>query len=336
MNIELSTNPIIEASYQTNLTEMIDKMEEICQKCNPLSVVSCVTNCSVWKLKNELSELYRKAQSERFRRQLLNTLKNKRRLRILILISKSRYSIDKLQQDLRTLGYYHSRKTIIGEYLSPLIAIKSVKENQNKYCATIFGHMLAKLIKDFQNMGDLLPPHSECYEEEILVTLMSGPKNYKVIQDKVPIKSVGRILSRLQAAGLIEMPKEKDYVFFFKTQRDPDKERFSPTEKRVYSNISEEGISARKLAEKTSISLRRTYKYLRRLKGKKLVFTRKKLKNYVLTSKGFQMAYMLRRIEELTHEIQVAAIHLIKKEEKQKPVKLEAKQLVRRHQYSNQ
>jgi hypothetical protein len=41
---------------------------------------------------------------------------------------------------------------------------------------------------------------------------------------------------------------------------------FSPTEKRVYENILPYGISARQLAEKTEISLRRTCKYLRRLK----------------------------------------------------------------------
>lgn len=103
--------------------------------------------------------------------------------------------------------------------------------------------------------------------------------------------------------GLIETPKERDYIFFLKSKRDPNKETFSSTERKVYDNISEEGISAKKLAEKTGISLRRTYKYLRGLKGKKLVFTRKTPKAYSLTDKGAKLASLLQELQNLVEEI---------------------------------
>jgi DNA-binding PadR family transcriptional regulator len=118
----------------------------------------------------------------------------------------------------------------------------------------------------------------------------------------VPTKSVARVLNRLEKGQLIEATKENDYIFYFKTKRDSNKEAFSITEKRVYENIPLDGISAGRLAAKTGISLRRTYKYLRRLKGKKLVFTRKKPKSYALTAKGVEVALVIKKILELPKE----------------------------------
>jgi sugar-specific transcriptional regulator TrmB len=70
----------------------------------------------------------------------------------------------------------------------------------------------------------------------------------------------------------------------------------------VYDNISIDGSSARKVARDTSISLRRTYGYIRRLKGKKLLFVRKKHTLYWLTSKGKQVTMLLQGLRNLTAE----------------------------------
>jgi len=113
---------------------------------------------------------------------------------------------------------------------------------------------------------------------------------------------------------LIETPEERDYVFLFKSKRDPNKETFSSTERKVYDNISEEGISAKKLAEKTEISLRRTYKYLRGLKGKKLVFTRKTPKAYSLTDKGEKLASILQELQNLVEETWNSSVQIVSNE----------------------
>jgi sugar-specific transcriptional regulator TrmB len=119
----------------------------------------------------------------------------------------------------------------------------------------------------------------------------------------------------LQKAKLIETTKENDYIFYFQTKRDSNSTKFSPTERRVYENIPTEGFPARKLAEKTSISLRRTYKYLRRLKGKKLVFVRKRPKSYAVTAEGLEIARMLKEIRNLTLEILATASHIVNNNE---------------------
>jgi len=127
-------------------------------------------------------------------------------------------------------------------------------------------------------------------------------------------KVAARILKRLKAADLIETPEERDYVFFFKSKRDPNKETLSSTERRVYYNISEEGISAKKLADKTQLSLRRTYKYLRGLKGKKLVFKRKTPKAYSLTDKGEKLALMLQELQNLVEVTWNSSLQIVSDE----------------------
>lgn len=188
------------------------------------------------------------------------------------------------------------------EYLRPLLGVGLATESQDQFCATTFGGRLADLISNIPEFTDSLPAHSECYEESILKFLLEGSKTFAEIQSLIPQKIVSRILKRLKTEGLIETPEERDYIFFFKSKRDPNKEILTDTENRVYSEIPEDGVSAKKLAEKADLSLRRTYKYIRGLKGKKLVFARKNPKAYALTDKGERLAWLLNELNRLVKE----------------------------------
>jgi DNA-binding IclR family transcriptional regulator len=304
-----------EAEEKTDLADILKNWEETCNNCRPLTPIACVTNCKIWKQKNEFRTLCEKMKNSSFMTKLLNTLKNKRRIQILEVISKGQYSIGRLQQELKKLGYSHSQQTIAEEYVTPLLEVGLVEENQNRYYPTLFGSRLKELTKISYNIEDILPPHSKCYEEMALSMLINEPKTYKDFADTIPTKSVARVLKRLQKAKLIETTKENDYIFYFKTKRDSNIAKLSPTERRVYENIHPDGTSAQKLAEKTRISLRRTYKYLKRLKGKKLVFTRKRQKSYALTANGLQIALMLKGIHDLAMETLETASKIIKDEE---------------------
>jgi predicted transcriptional regulator len=172
----------------------------------------------------------------------------------------------------------------------------------------MLGRRLIELTKRCPDFVEILPPHSEGYEETLLADLLKETMTHENLEKLIPSATVARVLGRLQAAGLITTTKENDHIFFFKTQRDPNKESFSPTERRVYESILEEGISARRLARRMNISLRRTYKYLRRLKGKKMIFTREKPKSYALTEKGIEVATVLQRVQNSIREVfEVAA-----------------------------
>jgi DNA-binding HxlR family transcriptional regulator len=285
-----------------DLLELLRTLDAECRNCAPLTPLECVTRCNVWKLKNELRRLRETMDNPNFTKDLFNVLKNETRLHILNAIVKGRYSVSKLQQELKKAGYTHSQETITEEYVRPLMDVGLAAEARDEYYATIFGGRLTELLESFPEFVNVLPAHSECYEETLLSALLAGPKTFQEVEKLISPKIASRILKRLKTVGLIETPEERDYVFFFKTKRDPNKETFSVTERKVYDSIPEEGISAKKLAEKTRLSIRRIYKYLRGLKGKKLVFTRKTLKSYSLTGKGEKLASLLQELQNLVEE----------------------------------
>ena len=286
-----------------DLAEILRTLDAECRNCTPLTPLECITRCHVWKLKNELRQLRETMDNPNFIKDLFNVLKNETRLHILNAIVNGRYSVSQLQQELKKAGRSRSQDTINEEYLRPLMEVGLAAEARDQYYATMFGGRLTELLESFPEFVNVLPAHSECYEEALLSALLSGPKTFQDVEAFISPKIAARILKRLKTADLIETPEERDYVFFFKSKRDPKKETFSSTERKVYANISEEGIPAKKLAEKTGISLRRTYKYLRGLKGKKLVFTRKTPKAYSLTDKGEKLASLLQELQKLVEEI---------------------------------
>jgi DNA-binding HxlR family transcriptional regulator/predicted transcriptional regulator len=284
------------------ITEILLTLDGQCKSCKPVSPLECITNCNVWKLRSELRRLRETMEKPNYMKDLLNVLKNDRRLHILQAIARGRYSVGKLQQELKKNGYLHSQDTLSGEYLRPLLNVGLAAEAQEQFYATTFGGRLTTLIGNIPEFANFLPAHSECYEETILRMLLPGPKSFEEIENIVSPKIVSRILKRLKISDLIETPEERDYIFFFKSKRDLTKETLKPTEKRVYTNIADEGISAKKLAQKTALSPRRTYKYLRGLKGKKLIFARKTPKTYALTEKGERVAWLLDEVYKLVKE----------------------------------
>ena len=291
------------AERNRDLAEMLRTLDAECRNCAPLTPLKCIMHCNVWKLKNELRQLRETMDNPNFIKDLFNVLKNETRLHILNAIVNGRYSVSQLQQELKKAGRSHSQDTINEEYLRPLMEVGLAAEARDEYYATMFGGRLTELLESFPEFVNVLPAHSECYEETLLSALLAGPKTFQEVEALISPKVASRVLKRLKTSGLIETPEERDYVFFFKSKRDPRKETFSVTERKIYDSIPEEGISAKKLAEKTGVSLRRIYKYLRGLKGKKLVFARKTPKAYGLTVKGAKLASLLQDLQKLVEEV---------------------------------
>jgi DNA-binding HxlR family transcriptional regulator len=296
-----------------DLSELLKALDAECRNCAPLNPLECV-RCKVWKLKNELRRLRETMDNPNFIKDLFNVLKNETRLHILNAIVKGRYSVSQLQQELKKAGYMHSQDTINAEYLRPLMDVGLAAEARDEYYATMFGGRLTELLEDFPEFVAVLPAHSECYEETLLSALLAEPKTFQDVEKLIPSKIASRVLKRLKTGGLIETPDERDYVFFFKSKRDPNKETFSETERKVYDTIPEDGISAQKLAEKAALSIRRIYKYLRGLKGKKLVFTRKTPKAYGLTIKGEKLASLLQGLQALVEETWASSEQVVSSE----------------------
>jgi DNA-binding HxlR family transcriptional regulator len=290
------------SEHNKDLSEMLKTLDAECRNCAPTSPLECITRCQVYKLKNELRKLRETMDNPNYIKELFNVLKNQTRLHILKAIVNGRYSVSQLQQELKKTGHTHSQDTINEEYLQPLMAVGLATESRDEYYATTFGGRLTNTLVGFPEFAEMLPAHSECYEETVLSALLSGPKTFEEIETLISSKIASRILKRLRSVDLIETPEDRDYIFFFKSKRDLGKETLTETELKVYNSILSEGISAGKLAKETGLSMRRTYKYLRGLKGKKLVFVRKTPKAYCLTCKGEMLASVLTELQQIVDE----------------------------------
>jgi len=271
-----------------DFAQIVSQIEDYCHNCAPLSPMSCIEQCEIWKMKNEFLKIGEILGRGDHLSALLNTIKNVRRLKILDIVSTLPCDIKELQKRLKNNGYYHSCRTI-SEYLEPLLKIGLVKEEGDRYMPTFYGRKINAMLKEF-NLESALPKHSSCYEESVLKELLHGTNTCEELAKSVP--SLPRVIRRLQEEGLITKKKSTDHVFYFQTKRNFDG-KLSPTERRVLNAILESGISARELSKGVGISLRRAYKYLRRLGEKRLVFTRNMPRTCELTVLGKGVAVFL-------------------------------------------
>ena len=293
------------------LVEIIKQADNICQYCEPISPMICVERCEIWRAKNEFLEMNGMLCTDEHVHNLLNAVKNDRRQKVIEALSERPRSIKGLQECLKSEGYYHSQHTTASEYVEPLVETGLVKKDGVKYRLTLYGQKFRDVLNRF-NVENLLPPHSRCYEEIVLKKLKAGPKTYADLVESLTQKSLSRSLKRLTENGLVTKSKNPNYVFYFRTKKVP-KKTFSPTEKKVYETIPEVGTSARELSKKVGINLRRTYKYLRKLRKRRLVFTRKKPRTYELTPSGMELANFLEETANLVLDASKASAFLFER-----------------------
>jgi hypothetical protein len=295
---------------KTQLELIMERVDTQCRNCHPATPLDCIGSCHVWRLRNELKQLRGVITQQDYQNTLLNTLKNERRLKILELLSKGAFSISHLQKELKDLGFSHSQETILSEYVEPLMARGLVSENSGHFKATTFGFEINQLFTGLNGIESVLPPHSECYEEKVVEALFETPKTYEELKLLVPSESLKRVMARLLEINLVTKNGDNNYIYYFKTKRPMGMERLSSTEKRVYEGIPDEGVTGEQLAEKTGITLRRTYKYIRKLKGKKLVFKRKRPKTFGLTEEGIKIAVFLGKLCAVMKEFAEVSVGL--------------------------
>jgi len=279
-----------------SLADALEKAESYCKECKTSSPMVCVERCDIWRVKHEILETRRVVGENNHGRQLLNVLKNNRRWKTLETLCEHSCSLKELQQDLRKSGFRHSQQTIVEAYLKPMIKTGLIREEGAKFKVTFYGRKIHDTLRGRSSLS-LLPVHSCCYEEIVLKDL-DKPKTFNELADRVPQKSLSRILMRLRARGLLAKSSRSDYVFYHKVKGKPNIS-LSPTEKRVFDAIPQAGIPVRQLSNVVGISLRRTFKYLRRLREKKLVFALKVRRTYELTVQGQEIVKILNEIENL-------------------------------------
>jgi len=295
-----SNQPLGNLREAESLTDALNKAESYCKDCKTSSPIVCVERCDIWRVKHEILETRRVVGESTHVRRLLNVLKNKRRWKILDALCERSGSVKELQRNLRESGFHHSRQTIVEAYLKPMIKVGLVREEGLRFKATFYGRKIHDTLAG-RNSLSFLPVHSCCYEEVVLKEL-NKPKTFNELATLVPQKSLSRILMRLRARGLLAKSSRTDYVFYHKVKGKP-KMKLSQTEKRVFDAIPQVGIPVRQLSRTLGINVRRTYKYLRRLREKKLVFALKIHRTYELTFQGREILNILDEIENLAFSL---------------------------------
>jgi len=225
---------------------------------------------------------------------LFNAIKNRRRLKILQILSTNPHDLEELRADLKDEGWYHSLNTV-AKYIEPLVEAGLVRTTNNRYTLTSLG-------KDIQDISsghglEAFSPHSNCYEELCIQALRSGRKTYQELTVILEPSTLQRVLKRLGKAELIVRKHSSDHVFFA-IHGKPDG-KLSPTERRILNAIKanrSSGVPARELSKLVGINLRRTYKYLSRLKQKKRIAQWRKSVSYELTKRGESIATCLEEI----------------------------------------
>ena len=293
------------------LVEALKEVDSLCQYCEPASPMICAEQCQIWKTKNELLEMNGTLCADNYFCGLLNAMKNDRRREIIDALSEGPHSIEDLQEYLKAKGYNHSLRTIATSYVEPLLETGLVTRDRNTHRLTLYGQKFRDILNRF-DVKNPLPPHSRCYEEIVLKKLTDGPKSYANLAESLTQKSLSRSLKRLIENGLVTKSRTPVYVFYFRTKKVP-KWAFSPTEKKIYKAIPEFGISARDLSREVGINLRRIYKYLRRLRKRRLVFSRKKPRTYELTPSGMELANFLEETANLVLDASKASAFLLER-----------------------
>jgi len=223
----------------------------------------------------------------------LNAIKNQRRVSILQLLQEKPHTEKEVQDGLRSMGHRHSLTTIRG-YLQPLVEAELVGQKHRKYGTTVKGSKVLQLVgKTNFLLG--FPANSSCHEELSLIAIKNGYRTFEELAKLVGRSLLPRTLNRLQKEALVQSNHPRDHIQFYRVRvRLPGEA--SPTERRVFHALSEEGISVKDLSKAVGITIRRTYKYLARLKKKGLILQRSLPVTYVLTSTGSIVADFIEEI----------------------------------------
>jgi predicted transcriptional regulator len=283
-------------------SQNLKNLEDMCKRCSPITTIQCISLCRFYKLKNELRNLRNIMDNPNYTTDFFNVLKNTTRLCVLQTIASGKCTIAKIRQELQNTGANYSQYSISEDYIQPLITTGLITESLGKYSLTLFGACINDLLDNFKDFIQKLPAQSECYEEKLIQMLLSGPKTSKEIYQTISPKITSRVLKRLAHSNLINTPQDRSHIFFYKSKRNPNLEKLTDSELKVYQAIPDEGIVADKLAKRVCLSQRRIYNHIRHLKGKKLVFIRNIPLTYTLTFDGQKLAVILQNLSQKVEE----------------------------------
>jgi len=271
------------------------EIEDFCENCQTSSPIVCAELCQLWKLKRDYPDVLEETEYEP--PNLFNFTKNNKRLTILEVLVQNPTTIEEIREQLERRGHHHSRQALHDQYLLPLQKAGFIQKEETRYKITTLGLNIYTILTT-----NTIPASSVNIKEDdekILTALLSGPKSYNELKFLLKKASIYRDLKRLQQKNLIFKSRLSGRIFYFKTKRRPTR-KLSPIEMKIFKALPSEGSSVKDLYGKVGGSIRRIYKYLRRLRYKKHVKKGEKIVLYEMTDSGRKLARCLNQIMNLT------------------------------------
>jgi predicted transcriptional regulator len=277
-------------------TAALEALTEICATCRPVSPLMCVELCEIWSLKQQYHDALETLHKGPVDPQLLNAMKNRPRRLILQRLMDQPQTVTEIQAHLKTYGYISSLQTLRDTYLHPLIRSGLARVQDSTYRITGLGQSLYTIFIS----SDLaeLPIHSHGYEERVLLALHSGAKTRDDLVQLVPRHVLPRVLRRLHRRHFIAHERRPGRVFYYATKRRATR-AMTPTEAKIFKALTKDALSPREISATIDISVRRVYKFLRRLWFKQHISKETKQPSISLTAKGCRLAKSLMAISDL-------------------------------------
>ncbi|MEM2885919.1 MAG: winged helix-turn-helix domain-containing protein, partial [Thermoproteota archaeon] len=213
--------------------------------------------------------------------------KNKRRVRLARILIDGPKNLGELQQRLKMEGYYHSKETIAKHYALPMEEAGILVWEGGSCRLTEAGRAVVDSLGE-ADLGALFPKGSKCYEEACLIALEKN-RSYKELLDMIPRADLQRTVRRLAAKGPVAKLKPDRHATY-RLAASGEGARLSVTEEKVLGSISSEGSGVNEISRKAGISVRRTFKYLKRLRERGLVSCSQGLVILSLTEEGKKIA----------------------------------------------
>jgi predicted transcriptional regulator len=279
-----------------NQEAVLREITETCESCRPPNPIMCVESCPIWTLKRKYRDAFEDLAEKPSLTDLIRLSKNERRLKILERLLEKPCNLEELREYLKHAGYSHSLNILRHNYVKPLADVSFVEEHNGVYVITFKGKSMYNLLTTSEIAK--LSTHSQGYDEKILKNLLSGPKTYDDLREVAPNGSLRRSLRRLLKSDFLVKPTLNGRIFYLATKKRPTR-KLSPIEMKIFKALPPEGLPAKDISEKVGISVKRVYKYLRRLKYKRHVRKEEKTAVYMLTDTGKSLTQSIKLAHNL-------------------------------------
>lgn len=263
--------------------EAYNEINELCANCRPSSPVMCMELCQIWKLKRDYHDTLEAVAKKPSPINVLNTVKDEKRLKILGVLSEKPLSLKELEHE------FHNA-TLGGSHLKPLMDAGLIHEENNCYGITATGRNAYNILT--QSSATHIPLDCGEDEERILEALLSGPKTHDDLLRALPSITLTQSIEKLCQRGLVAQPDPEGEVLYYKTKRRPTR-KLSETELKIFKALPKEGITIRDLSAKIGISEEELQRDLRILRFKRHAKRTEKVAFYELTSAGRDLAESL-------------------------------------------